>query len=248
MRRTLLTLLVALLGLVLLGVGGGAVTSWAQAQQAADRSADSPFMGLADPAAPYDQRFIDEMLMHHQGAIMSAQMMIGNSQRPELRDLAGRIVAGQQRQIDRMRAWRAQWYGSSDPAAGGMDPMGGMMGGDGGMMGGQGGMMGGDGGMMGGQGGMMGGQGMGGMMGGQGTDRMFLRMMIPHHQLAIDMANDALANAEHDELKGLAREIVADQSAEITEMEGYLRDWYGEGSTRDTAASMRDMMRRMMGR
>jgi uncharacterized protein (DUF305 family) len=122
-----------------------------------------------------------------------------------------------------MQAWREQWYGCAEAPAMGMCPM----------MGGQG------------MGGMMGGEG---MMGGQHHDRMFLRMMIPHHQLAIDMAEDALRNAEHEELKALAREIIADQSSEIAEMEGYLRDWYGEGSTRDAAASMRDMMRRMMGR
>ena len=95
---------------------------------------------------------------------------------------------------------------------------------------------------------MMEGQGMGGMMSGQDQDRMFLRMMIPHHQLAIDMAQDALRNAQHAELKDLAQQIIVDQSAEITEMEGYLRNWYGEASTRDTAAGMREMMRRMIGR
>ena len=77
---------------------------------------------------------------------------------------------------------------------------------------------------------------------------MFLRMMIPHHQLAIDMAQDALVNAEHQELKDLATEIIADQSAEIAEMEGYLQAWYGEGSTRHLADDMRRMMRGMMGR
>lgn len=180
---------------------------------------DSPFLGIAKPNAPYDQRFIDEMIVHHQGAITSARMMIANSQRPELRDLAQRIIDGQQRQIAQMRSWRAQWYGGADAPTTGMEAMGAMM------------------------------QGMmGGMMGGADQDRMFLRMMIPHHQLAIDMAEDALKRAEHLEIKNLARQIVADQSAEITEMEGYLRDWYGESSTRDTAAGMRDMMRRMMGR
>ena len=213
------------------GLGGGRALA-----QAAGQGAAGPFMGTADANAPYDQRFIDEMLMHHQGAIMSSQMMIGDSERPELRDLARRIQEGQQRQIDQMRGWRAAWYGSPDAPTGGMGSMGGMVG-----NGGMGGMMGG-GGMMG-NGGMM-----GGMMGGQDADRMFLRMMIPHHQLAIDMAEDALQNAEREEIKALAREIIADQSAEITEMEGYLATWYGEGTTRDMAGSMRDMMRRMMGR
>lgn len=224
-RQTHLIVIAA--GLALLGVGLATGVWWTQVS---GQSAGAPFMGMADPNAPYDLRFIDEMVMHHQGAIMSARMMIGDSERPELRDLARRIQEGQQRQIEQMRGWRAQWYGSGDVPAMGMDPMAGMMNG---------------------RDGMMGGRGMGGMMGGRGmkdADRIFLRMMIPHHQLAIEMAEDALKNAEHDELKGLAREIIADQSAEIAEMEGYLRDWYGEGSTRDMAADMREIMRRMMGR
>ncbi len=179
--------------------------------------AGDPFMGLADASAPYDLRFIDEMIMHHQGAIMSAEMMIGDSERPELRDLARRIDEGQREQIERMRGWREQWYHDAPAPAMDVNPMTPMM------------------------------DMMSGMMGGERADRMFLRMMIPHHQLAIDMVENALHQAEHEDLKRLAREIVADQSAEITEMEGYLRDWYGEGSTRDAAGAMRDMMRMMMG-
>ncbi len=175
-------------------------------------------MGVADPVAPYDLRFIDEMVMHHQGAIISSRMMVSGSTRPQLRDLASRIQKGQQQQIDQMQAWRKQWYPNAPRASMSMDMMGG------------------------GQGSGM----MSGMMSGQGSvDRMFLRMMIPHHQLAIDMSNDALHNAQHQELKGLAHEIIAGQSVEITEMEGHLHDWYGEGSTRDTAGSMREMMTRV---
>lgn len=187
-------------------------------------TADGPFMAMSDTGAPYDLRFIDEMVMHHRGAIMSAEMMIGDSERPELRDLAQRIQKDQQRQIDQMLAWRAEWYpnAAATPATTMETPM---M--DGGMMDGS---------------GMM-----GGMMNGEMADRMFLRMMIPHHQLAVDMAEDALVSAEHEELKTLAQEIIDGQSAEITEMEGYLLDWYGEASTRDTADDMLAMMQRMMG-
>jgi len=163
--------------------------------------------------APYDLRFMDDMIMHHEGAIMSARMMISQSAHPELRDLALRIIAGQQAQIDQMRAWIRQWYPGKD--TGTADMGGGMMG--------------------------------GGMMGGDTSDHMFLRMMIPHHQLAIDMSRDALTHAQHPRLKGLARSIIRDQSAQITEMEGYLKAWYGEPSTRDLAGPMRGMMQRLMG-
>jgi len=229
-RRFRLAVVLALLAATMT-IGGVALARNAEPTPggAASAAAADPSMGVADPSAPYDLRFLDEMLMHHEGAIVSARMMIGNSSRPELRDLARRIIDGQQRQVDQMRAWRQQWY----PDAGvPTTDMGSSSGG---------------GGMMGGTGGVMSGRMMGGSMGGDTADRMFLRMMIPHQQLAIDMAQDALKNVQHDELRGLARAISADQAAEITEMEGYLQAWYGEDSTRDTAAPMRDMMYRMPG-
>ena len=234
-QKVILALVVA--GLALLGAGSAAAW-WPGGGPAAraheDDSAcatDDRFMGLTDPAAPYDLRFIDEMIMHHQGAIVSAEMMIADSERPELRDLARRIVEGQRRQIEQLREWRETWYPDAPPPPMDMDPMDGMMDGDEGM------------------GDMMGMMGMmGSMMGGDRADEMFLRMMIPHHQLAIEMAEDALRHVEHEELKDLARAIIADQSAEIEEMEGYLRDWYGAASTRHAAGPMGEMMRSMMGR
>ncbi len=84
-------------------------------EEAAATTGGDPFMGVADPSAPYDLRFLDEMIMHHQGAIMSARGMIADSARPEPRDLARRIIAGQQRQIDQMRAWRQEWYPDAGP-------------------------------------------------------------------------------------------------------------------------------------
>ncbi len=228
-RRLAIGIPLAIVAVVAAAValGGGGQES-AQAQGA--------FMGTSDAKAPYDLRFIDEMTMHHAGAIMSSEAMISHSSRPNLRDLARRIQVSQKRQIEQMQAWRRAWY----PRAGAA-PMAGMsMMGAGGM-----GMMGMNGGM-----GMDSGRARGrgnGRMNGDMSDRMFLRMMIPHHQLAIDMAEDALDNAEHDELKGLARETIEGQSAEITDMEGYLRDWYGDDSTRDMAEPMREMTQRMMG-
>jgi uncharacterized protein (DUF305 family) len=228
-RRTIGLLASGLLMSVLLLAGAGvalagrphAVTNHS-GTMGGPAQGSGPFMGIANPAAPYDQRFLDEMIVHHQGAIMSAEMMIGQSSRPALRDLARRIISGQQRQIDRMRAWREQWYPHAGPLSMDMGPMISMMG----MMGGS-------------ASGMMGGS----MMGGTQVDRMFLRMMIPHHQLAIDMARDALKHARHEKLKGLARVIIHVQSAEITEMEGYLWTWYGETSTRDLAGPMRGCSR-----
>jgi uncharacterized protein (DUF305 family) len=157
---------------------------------------------LSDSNAPFDLRFLDQMIVHHQGAVVSAQMMIADSARPELRDLAQRIITGQQREIDQMRQWRDTWYGTTRDSA-----LPGMMGG--GMMGGA----------------MMNRDQMRQMMGANADfDRMFLQMMIPHHEAAITMAQQALGQAEHPEIKTLAQRIVTTQQAEIGEMQGYLRE------------------------
>jgi len=79
------------------------------------------------------------------------------------------------------------------------------------------------------------------MMGGDATDAMFLRMMIPHHQMAVDMADDALdGNAEHPELAELAQTIRDEQSAEIELMRGYLEEI--EASAGGQEGSMRGGM------
>ena len=66
-----------------------------------------------------------------------------------------------------------------------------------------------------------------GMMGGNALDVMFLKMMIPHHQMAVDMSDEALSKAEHPELRDLAQKIRDEQSSEIELMKGYL----GESQT-----------------
>ena len=49
-------------------------------------------------------------------------------------------------------------------------------------------------------------------------DRDFTRMMIPHHQGAIDMAQALLRHGKNEELKALARTIIAKQEEEIAVM------------------------------
>jgi uncharacterized protein (DUF305 family) len=155
-----------------------------------------------DPAQPFDLRFLDQMLPHHQMAVHSAQMIAGSA-RPELRDLARRIIGAQQAEIDQMGQWRTSWFPNAAAA-----PSLTMMGG----------------GMMSGSGGMMG----GGMMGSQEQmDRRFLEMMIPHHEAAISMARQALDESQRAEVRGLAEAIIASQTAEVAEMRGYLRDFFG---------------------
>lgn len=54
-----------------------------------------------------------------------------------------------------------------------------------------------------------------------GADIMFLEMMIPHHQQAIDMSIVAIAKSQDSELIALATDIKEGQSAEIIKMESW---------------------------
>jgi uncharacterized protein (DUF305 family) len=56
-------------------------------------------------------------------------------------------------------------------------------------------------------------------------DKTFIEMMIPHHQGAIDMAELALENAEHQEIKDLAEEIISAQKTEIEMMKDWQSSW-----------------------
>jgi uncharacterized protein (DUF305 family) len=168
----------------------------------------SPMMSSLDKTGkPFDLQFIDEMVPHHEGALMSSEHMISNSKRPELRQLYENIQKSQSEQIEQMQEWRKEWY----PDAGQASEM--MGNGDTGSMMGNG--------MM--SNGMMSGS-VQGMMGGNALDTMFLKMMIPHHQMAVDMSDEALSKAEHPELRDLAQNIRDEQSSEIELMKGYLNE------------------------
>jgi uncharacterized protein (DUF305 family) len=58
-------------------------------------------------------------------------------------------------------------------------------------------------------------------------DRMFIDMMVPHHQGAIRMARVELAEGESPELKELARQVIDAQSREIEEMNTHRTEEFG---------------------
>lgn len=57
-------------------------------------------------------------------------------------------------------------------------------------------------------------------------DKAFLMEMIMHHQGAVVMAEAALRDAKHQEIKDLAKAIIDAQKKEIADMQAWNQAWY----------------------
>ena len=151
-----------------------------------------------------DERFINAMAPHHQGAVEMANVALANAEHPELRQLAQNIIAGQSAEIERLRAIKERKFGSSDLPTQMSDEEMEMMG-------------------------MM--KDPQELASQQPFDRAFIDEMIPHHVAAIEMARVAQENTSDEEVREVARGIVAAQEAEIEQMTGWRKEWYPEGET-----------------
>lgn len=63
--------------------------------------------------------------------------------------------------------------------------------------------------------------------GGAAFDEMFLTHMIAHHEGAITMAEDVLANGTDPQVRAMAESIIASQQAEIDQMRSILAEQAG---------------------
>ncbi len=153
-----------------------------------------------------DRHFIEQMIQHHDGAVAMATLALTKATRPEIKTLAATIVKDQNKEIGDMRNWYKNWFQTEVPK------------GDHSMM----------------EGGMMSGSGM--HMGGQEEvrtlenandfDKAFIEAMIPHHQLAVMMAQMLRSGTSRPEMLSLADAIIESQSKEIQDMQSWYKSWY----------------------
>ena len=61
-------------------------------------------------------------------------------------------------------------------------------------------------------------------------DRMFIDMMIPHHQDAVRMARTTIEEGKDPAVRDLAERVIAAQSTEIEDMNDWRTEWYGKAS------------------
>jgi uncharacterized protein (DUF305 family) len=148
-----------------------------------------------------DERFIDAMVPHHQGAIAMAEVALKNAQHAEIKDLSRNIVSTQQAEIEELKSIKKEEFGTSNvPMEMSQEQMQGM-----GMM--------------------MDPQE---LARSEPFDRAFIDAMIPHHQSAIEMAKVAYEKSENPRIKKLAENIVSAQQAEIEQMKRWREQWYPE--------------------
>jgi uncharacterized protein (DUF305 family) len=61
----------------------------------------------------FDQEFLSEMTVHHQGAVEMAQLALQNAKHPEIKQLAQGIITAQDNEIAEMQSWQKNWYGAA---------------------------------------------------------------------------------------------------------------------------------------
>ena len=209
------------------GSPSGAATSGTTSGTTTARSTGSPASISASASATAtfndaDVAFAQMMIVHHQGAIQMADLAPSRAQNQDVLALAARIKAAQAPEIDQMTSWLTAWgaapsmmSGSATSGMGGMDHGGMDMGGttsaaESSAMS---------------MPGMMSGDQMQQLESASGAafDKMFLELMIVHHQGAIEMAETEIADGSNPEAVALAQKIKSDQTAEIAEIHALLQ-------------------------
>jgi uncharacterized protein (DUF305 family) len=194
-------------------IARAALAAFAIVLLAACGSTDS---STATPASGHnraDVTFTQQMIPHHQQAVMMAKLAATHDAGPEVAALASRIEKAQGPEIEQMTGWLKDWGEST--RMGGMQGMGdNHTTGDDPATPSAGGAM----------GGMMSAGQMQQLAAARGAafDRLFLTQMVQHHRGAVQMAQREQSEGKSQDVIGLARGIEKAQTSEIAEMEKLL--------------------------
>ncbi|MEW2352820.1 DUF305 domain-containing protein [Spirillospora sp. NPDC029432] len=169
--------------------------------------------GPATPAPPTEAeiRFVEMMIPHHQQALEMSVLAPGQAKSAQVKSLAERIKAGQGAEIGAMRAWLGRNGRASTSGHGGHGAHGKPSAGAGDHAG---------------MPGMATPEQMARLKAARGAefDRLFLTLMITHHQGALTMAEGALDKGTDVVVQELARDVQSGQQAEINRMRALLAE------------------------
>ena len=143
-----------------------------------------------------DQKFVQEMIPHHEQAVVMSEMVNNVAVSGETAALATEIIGAQTSEIELMKGFLSEWGVEFDPNS---DPHAGHM---------------------------MSGDESHGMMTdeelvelknlmGSNFEKMWLTMMLAHHKGAIKMAETVIADGKDARVKTLAEAIISEQKKEI---------------------------------
>jgi uncharacterized protein (DUF305 family) len=167
----------------------------------ATNAGSTPSPGAAQAFNDADVTFAQGMIPHHRQAVAMAELAAERATSREVKKLAADIEKAQGPEIDTMAGWLRAWdqtvpqdttgmgHEGTDHSATTMP-------------------------------GMMSAEDMRDLEGASGTqfDRMFLQMMIKHHEGAVEMARTEQAEGKYPDAISLARQIETTQTAEIATM------------------------------
>ncbi|MGP3965300.1 DUF305 domain-containing protein [Nonomuraea sp. 3N208] len=185
--------------LALLAACGGDGESMTGHQQMSS-SAPAATTASASPSAAFndaDVIFAQMMIPHHEQAVDMADLAATRASDPEVKELAAKIKAAQDPEIQTMRGWLTAWgKPESDP----------------------------EGHMGHGMPGMMSADQMKKLEAAKGKefDKLFVEQMIAHHKGAIEMARTEQADGSNPEAKELAKTIETTQQAEVEQLQKIL--------------------------
>lgn len=177
------------------------------AARGSEPTTDMGGMGHGTPASEMlmengsysDERFIDAMVPHHQGAVEMARVALENAEHEEIRQLSENIVSTQRAEIEELKSIKQEEFGTSRvPMQMSPEQMADM--------------------------GMM--TDPQELANQEPFDRAFIDAMIPHHRSAIEMAEVASDESSIPRIKELAGEIITTQQQEIEQLQQWREVWY----------------------
>jgi uncharacterized protein (DUF305 family) len=142
----------------------------------------------------FEVAFMSMMIAHHRSATEMAQWILDRTENAEILKAAQTIIEDQEAEIGQMTGWLQEWYGR-EPDAEMMNMMASSMD-----------------------------SMMDTMMNAEDPERAFLAQMSIHHDSAIDMAQPALFQSTHGELRTLAQNIIVAQAEEIAQFQTWLTE------------------------
>jgi uncharacterized protein (DUF305 family) len=194
-----------------IGLLVGVIATWAFANTAVNNHHPGMMnmMGMGSSSMMdsdnMDQHFIEQMIPHHEDAIAMADVALTKAEHIEIKQLSENIKSSQSREIEFMKNWYKDWFGKEFtfvPVASAHNV---------GMM--QMGMMGND-------------TDLKRFESAQPFDKAFIEEMIPHHQMAVMMAQMLEKTTQRQEMKSLAHDIIDAQTIEIEQMRSWYSQWY----------------------